>query len=226
MNQQPHTPTGSPKVKRQPCARFQVAMGVAATIEPTGRSGPLPTTFVGLDRDAYIALRLPESPDQDLFTPGTSLAVHFQYNGKVCGFETSVLTSIRHPFPILFVAIPDTMELSDMREEMRVNSFMPATAYCMGCELKAVVLNISLLGCRLLLDPEEAKDLQVKLGLEVFTRVTLMGMAHELYLHGILKNISRCNEKTVLGVAFANLSEEVIRRLTEYVTSLRELQEP
>ncbi|MGE4297936.1 MAG: flagellar brake domain-containing protein [Desulfovibrionaceae bacterium] len=225
MDQHPYAPEGAPQVKRQACTHFSIDMGVPATLAFPNQSHSMHTVFVGLDRDAYIGLRLPETADPTLLCPGAALTVHYQHGGRVCCFETSVIDTATAPFPVLYVAVPQAMDLSDMREEARVNSFMPATTYCLGRELKSVVLNISLLGSRILLDPEEAKGLRLEPGIEVFVRVTFMGMPHELYLHGILKNVSRFKEKTVIGIAFGNLSSEVMHRLGEYVNNLMELQE-
>lgn len=114
----------------------------------------IPTDLVGIVQGEYLILKMPMVPGiRARLGQGEPVTIRYLCGGVIYGFGTSVITFISRPGFLVFLAFPDVVEQLELRQHRRVNCLLPCALHVPGCILSGIMLDVSLGGCRVALDP-------------------------------------------------------------------------
>lgn len=211
---------------------LQVAVGTPLLMEIPGLQMRVKCELVGIASTEFLMLRLNHSDLAGTFRSDAvkdcPVILRFIYNGTVYGFETMVVNAVSSPARVLFVDYPEEIEQHNTRVTPRYDCLLPART-CIGNDgVESIVVDISLHGCRCSLktvDAESAEGLDGMLNLdaEVGMKIKLPGVAEELTLTGVVRNISKDSEKTNFGVKFKEMDPEVKSRFEGFLSMIESL---
>jgi c-di-GMP-binding flagellar brake protein YcgR len=232
------------KVQRKQADALEVLPGTKALLEPVRSGKRIKTVFVGLDKGNYVALKLPLNRQIiDSLGKDARVTVRFmQEGGVICGFDTQVAGAVVRPFPILFLAYPQTLEVLTLRESPRVSCFLPVTVFHDAEDHAGAVVNISSGGCRIVLggsgdeaapmaetgdeagkapaDKGAATVPDIPKDAEIFCQIRLFDAQEDSYVKGVVRNVARKGDALSLGVQFDELSEEIQESIQGYVRTV------
>lgn len=116
--------------------------------------------YVGESEDEFIILKMPVNASQDeRMAEGGRLRLHYFMDGKMVGFESTVLSCQATPVPLVFLSFPhDFMELP-LGSEARVACWFPATVAVGRTSISGHIVDMSPEGCRFIVGKGGVADL-------------------------------------------------------------------
>jgi len=156
-----------------------------------------------------------------------SVRIKLEDEGVVYGFDSRVLSVLKHPVPILFLAYPKSFEVHSLRLHPRLKCLLPAMIESTDFACQGHMLDISLGGCRVAAQLRDSSgSLTAGAGDSLDVRLPLFGLRMETITCQVRQ---RTVEKGVLtlGLAFpeAATDREIANRLFENLTRLEGLIE-
>lgn len=111
--------------------------------------------LTGFKQGLFLIALLPKRPQNPrMFAKGGAVHVRaLNRDFQLCGFHTSIIKFVTSPYPLVFLSFPDQYEKYHLRRSERVNCYLPASLLVDGKEFRATVINLSMGGARLALDP-------------------------------------------------------------------------
>ena len=162
--------------------------------------------LIGFKQGAFLIALLPGSVAQPkIFKKDETIIVRMlNKDFQLCGFQASILKMETTPYPLLFIKFPLEYEKYHLRRNERVNCYLPATLIYDGREFSSTVINISLGGARLVLDP---------LGLDINPKQLAR---QEAFLLATARDPNKefCTKLFVLST---EMNEELIMVRTEFI---------
>ncbi len=213
------------KVEIKPGSRLQLELGTPLKMSLAGVEAPVKCFFVGLDVDKCLIVRLPKvgSIADKLFV-GNEVILRYVAYGMVFGFQTDILGLFYKPgLRYVFLSHPSSVEVYNLRGEIRVDCYVPARASWRGREIEGAILDVGLGGVRFT-SAELAGDEFSELGLDDKMTVSshLLGLAEIKTFPCRVRSITREGQLTGLGLAFEDLSQDLVQALTSYVAKVSE----
>ena len=150
---------------------------------------------------------------------GTRCLVRYMLAGKLIGYASEVRTTQTSPFPLLYLAFPQSVEEVHLRKHVRVPSNEPLlliqvdgqgavrVASQGSATMGGLVQDISVAGCRVLLQQPHPSLLQ---GSIVHLEFELLGIGHVTNLTGVIKNVAEHAHTIAIGVEFCFDRKEYI----------------
>ena len=225
----PSTPKPpAPPEKHAAFPSLDLPFGGEALVEVKSTQRRFKSTFLGMDRGQFVLLRLPANRQLlDVLTPRLELTVRFlMEGGRICGFQSQVAHISVKPYPLLFLTYPRRVEVLKLRKHDRVSCFQPILFYLGGEEVRGVIVNISVGGCRLLVEGDGLEALQANApGEQVIFQFRLFGSEETTYLQGVVKTASMDHDKLALGVAFRDLDIELADQIERFVDTMLAYQQ-
>jgi hypothetical protein len=151
---------------------------------------------------------------------GVSVVVRLFVNhlNCACAFRSKVLHTSISPFPHLFLEVPEEMEIGEVRNSVRANVNLIASAKTnMVADAQSVVINnLSTDGARLeckmyLGDPGDE--------IKISAKVNVLDVEHIVKLKGIIRSTSDPQNKDFFGIQFVDLNDSQRLILYAYVMS-------
>jgi c-di-GMP-binding flagellar brake protein YcgR len=177
--------------------------------------------MVGMIPDEYLMIRVPAIPGiLGRLNEGDPIVVRYVFAGNIYGFSTTIVTSINKPALMVFLAYPHAVETLNLRKARRIQCGFPATVKTESGDLKAVMGDISLGGCRVCLDNDTSAATAFDVGQTVSLSFHLAGVAEEQAIDGKVKNIKVDAQSFEMGVQFDQENEAVLQNVRQYVDSL------
>jgi c-di-GMP-binding flagellar brake protein YcgR len=210
------------QIERQSHFALNTPMGTKMSLTSSGLGQDIWTFLVGMEKNRYILLRLPRELHNtvlhhDRFT------VKFLKENLVYGFSSTVLHTVRHPFPLLFLNYPETVETLDLRNHERAICFLPVDMYWQSEQYPGHIIDLSRSGCRMVIDLTSAGQLStLEKGISLFC--SFKPGQEEIHAGCKIRNISRSHDRLVLGISFKELPEEYGRQLDLYVKQINEIR--
>ncbi len=200
--------------------RLHLELGTPMMLQLTGMDAQVRTVFVGLEVDKYFTLSLPRLADfEDLLWPGNLAVLRYINAGKVYGFETKILSLYyKKPIRVLYLAYPPQVEILNLREAPRIDCYLPALATCHQNEVRGAILDIGPKGIRFgstQCSDEQVADLQMDD--PVVVSCYFPGLAEVQNLPCTVRNVHVGQLMTTLGLAFSDVSPEVVSAIQKYV---------
>ncbi len=175
--------------------------------------------LVGIIPDEHLMVRAPAIPGiLSRLCEGNPIVVRYIYAGNVYGFTSIIHSCIQKPALIVFIAYPTSVESMNLRQAGRLECFFPATVEVNGRDHKAVILDISLSGCKLFIEnePDESPP-PIDIGQTIGIRFLLMGMAEEQVINGTIRNMKKDDKHTASGIQFDQENSAVLNNLKLYM---------
>ena len=153
---------------------------------------------------------------------GCHCIVRYIYHGQAFGFETVVLKNVNDPyFPFLFLAYPDAIYKTSLREHARAQTYIPVKIQIQvdgqSEGLDGHILDLSIGGC--LLEIVTHNNLDIKLGDEVKVVFSLPGTTEQIIeIRCTIRRIQTIQDNTKMGVQFINLPDDVLTKIRNFNT--------
>jgi c-di-GMP-binding flagellar brake protein YcgR len=181
--------------------------------------------LVGMIPDEYLMIRVPAIPGiLSRLAEGDPIVVRYVYAGNVYGFTSTILTCTYKPVLMVFVAYPAAVEIVNLRKTRRIECRFPATVTTEGGDYKAVMVDISLRGCRVCLEHGTTRYSSFDVDQAIGLSFCLAGMAEEQVINGRVQNLKKDAEFSEMGIQFDQEHEAVLNNVKQYIDSLLELQ--
>ncbi|MBW2090850.1 MAG: flagellar brake protein [Deltaproteobacteria bacterium] len=181
--------------------------------------------FRGFKQNQYIIIDHPIHNNlQVQLESGIVCMVRFIEAGRACGFESEIIDLAKHPYPLVFLKYPTSIESSALRSEERypvklnVVFSQEKEAESKNERLKGEILNLSQSGC-LLGSPEPFP-------LDSFLYLVIPFPEHGLAvdLEGEVKNCQKMGEIYHIGLKFSDSLQPVHNIVAAYLDNLKLLR--
>jgi len=172
-------------------------------------------------RDEYLIARLPPVPGiLSAISAGSQVVVRFMYSGGVFRFHSNVINYVKSPEFMVFLSFPTAIETIELRKAQRLESLLPCAADIAGIEYWGVVLDLSMGGCRLSMEPDEGDLPTIQLGREITLYLHIPGVAEHQVIQGKVKNIRQDPRIAEIGVEFDNSHADSMQNIGAYVKTI------
>ncbi|MGO9019315.1 MAG: flagellar brake protein [Syntrophobacteraceae bacterium] len=181
--------------------------------------------LVGMVPYEYLMIRVPAIPGiLSRLNEGEPIVVRYVYAGNVHGFSSAILNSIQKPALIVFLTYPSEVEAMNLRKAQRMECLLPASLKTDRGDYKAVIVDISLGGCRICFDYDAIESLTIDIDQTIGISFNLTGMAEEQVINCKIKNLKKDNPFCEMGVQFDQENKDVSNNVKRYIESFAELQ--
>lgn len=108
---------------------------------------------LGADPYECFIVKLPQVPGINrLANAGASLTLRLEHDGELFGFSCDVITAAFKPNPMVILAYPASTERVQLRRHKRLKCLVPAVVENDGFCSFGFIVDMSLGGCKLILD--------------------------------------------------------------------------
>ena len=200
-------------------------VGLIIFLEPKGGSKNIryKSTLVGWKKEGAIIIDTPFLNGAYVsLSFGCNCIVRYIYHGQAFGFETKVLKNINDPnFPLLFLAYPDEICKTSLREHARAQTYIPVKMEILIDRqivgLDGHILDLSVGGC--LLEIVTHDNLDIKLGDEIKIFFSLPGPTDQIIeIQSVIRRIQTIQDNTKMGVQFINVSDDILTKIRSFNT--------
>lgn len=202
---------------------FNIELGCQLFVQSEASNQRIPSFMIGVIPQSGLIIKTPYAPgSESSFVTGSEIIIRYVFMGEVFGFKAKILSAIAFPFRLTFTSYPEKIEKMTLRKKQRILCNIPAQLVYSSFELKGVVVDMSSDGVLFTSKMPEDGVVPLKINTAILLLMPLMGIEGKTKIEGVVKNI-RQSEKTIqFGIAFRNLSEDLIRKLDEYVHTIME----
>lgn len=126
---------------------------------PVGTKFLCKTVFIGTHSDTYLLIETPKISADDLnyyFQQGFWIhirAISSRGEGAKIHFRSQLLHTIQDPLALLVLSIPNTMQVTQLRQEPRYEVNLAARVICENQRSECEVRDLSKNGCRFITPP-------------------------------------------------------------------------
>ncbi|MGE4297424.1 MAG: flagellar brake protein [Desulfovibrionaceae bacterium] len=227
QTEQPRDVDATPSLRGEtPALDMQIGARVLLQLQDTGEK--LWGETVGMVQDKFIIIRIATNPAiRQALQPETPVAVRYVVRDcLVFGFTATVARLTTNPLPLLYLHFPASVETANLRTHHRVCCYLPATLFLEGQEVHGALVDISRGGCRILVShANDTQAVEAPVDTEVFCQLNILGDDGALFLKGVVKKNTTSGDKTMLGVAFDDITEEAAAHIERYVQCVHELSD-
>lgn len=210
----------------KPYLNIPVSIGSGLLLEIITLKLRIKCQMVGIDPGNFILLKLSA---QDLIgnfrsesIKESQLVIRYLYKGTVYGFKASLLNVVSSPSKLFFVTYPDKIEEFNVLQDSRYECILPATAMLGNDIVDMVIVDISREGCQCMIKvsgPKKEslyKSIHVNATLDI--RALFPGAAGQTSLPVKVRNISKDEDKIMLGAVFEGVAPEAKARLEKFIS--------
>ncbi len=202
--------------------------GAVVTLDmatPAGQRGKFRSTFIGYSPKNYVLVQFPDSSKLGNFsqyiTQGLGVTVRGLiegHEGAVVAFVSNVKQTIQIPSRLIVLEFPREVSLQNLRSSMRIETYIKAKVKVKDEYWSAVISDISVTGCQLLVNNGEQLTLTADQPLEV--TIEDFQELKNLKLDAEICNSKMQTDGISLGVKFSESSKvEVTKLLQQAVIS-------
>ncbi|MDL2285367.1 flagellar brake protein [Desulfovibrio sp. OttesenSCG-928-F07] len=181
--------------------------------------------LTGYSHYEFILVRMQPVPGlNSRLTPGSLVNVRFLHNGAAATFQAEILSYVTKPAFLLFLSYPNTLSTVKVRKHQRLTCALPVTVRAGSDSVPGIISDISLGGCRLVMDMRghpEARNLQVNDRITLSAQLTATGAPADI--GATIKNIEHDQFRLRMGLSFADLPEQTSERLEQFLDSTQML---
>lgn len=126
---------------------------------PVGTKFLTTTNFIGTHSDQCIVIEIPKISDDDLaffFQQGFWVnvrALSHRGEGAIIHFRCQLQHIIFEPLPMIMLSIPNTMQVTQLRKEIRYDVNLAAKAFVSDHKVECEIRDLSKSGCRFITPP-------------------------------------------------------------------------
>ncbi|MBF0564894.1 MAG: flagellar brake protein [Nitrospirae bacterium] len=211
---------------RQMNNRLKLDINTKLQINIQGLDGKLNGEFAGIANDRYIMATISFDQDGRYGAPcekilrGNSIIIRYICDGKVFGFESTVLDFITIPLGLLFINYPTDVEEMDLRRQRRLTCFLPAKLMVDYNSVPGAVVDISKTGCRFQTKVDNVFDEKALLkNNDVTIEFLLPGVEDQHSVDISIKNYSKQDSVALIGIQFTRIKEKTKRYVDSFISS-------
>ncbi|EJK2115804.1 cation tolerance protein CutA [Vibrio navarrensis] len=190
---------------------------------PVGIKFLTTSKFIGSHSNNAILIEVPQISDEDLrfyFQAGFWInikALSHRGEGAIIQFRSQISYRLGDPFPLLVLSVPSTMQVSQLRKEIRYEVNLSAKAYLGETGVDCEIRDLSRGGCRFITTPM-SRTFQV--GEEVSLDIVLgkNGGVTLAPLKGKVCNLQRSTHYARYGVEFDDYGKVNAKSLLSHLT--------
>ena len=208
------------KLKKNQSTHLNIELSSDLFLSIKGVKGIFPSYLIGVKPDAFVIIKTPTIiSSEDLLLEGTSLVVRYTHLGDVYRFNTSILGENEDPFKVTFLSYPDVVEKIEYRDSPRVSSYIPAALIYKEIEVKGIVTDISVAGCKFRTDSiDQMEDLLIKKEGDVTLHFPVLGLDGIREFKGKIKKVAFDND-LALGIGFRKVADDFRNVIESYIES-------
>jgi c-di-GMP-binding flagellar brake protein YcgR len=198
---------------------FNVGLGAQIQIQLSGMTTGVKCLLVGMETDQYLLVRFPiASGVLNRLHEGNRATVRCIYAGTVYGFYCNVMNHVVKPAPLVFLSYPASIEVLNLRKSERVDCFVPVTATVREAAYEGIILDISIEGCRFVIEnaPERGVPL-IQMNETLTMAFQLSSTANAIGAVGKAKNLAQDNHGLTLGVSFEEPEGALLKAIEGFV---------
>lgn len=189
-----------------------------------------PSLFIGFHKKRSIIISTPIQKGAPIpCKAGTELIVRLFINhlNCACAFRTTIDHVLAVPYPYLFLAIPEKMEIGEVRDSVRAKvkltcsvnrgSNVQSTGLLNRKTQSALINNISTDGARVV-----SKNFLADIGesIHVFTKIKLLGKTHIIQFDCTIRSEADGEGEFIYGVQFNDMDDNTKLLTYAYVMSV------
>ena len=180
--------------------------------------GVKPGEFIIIKTPVVLVARL--SSDND-----APVLIRLEDNGTIYGFEAAVLSILKHPLPLLFVAYPKAFEEHSLRRHPRTKCLVPTVIESPEFVSPGHICDMSLGGCRIVAPGESVRGNSLEYGDYVDICLPMDGLRIEKLTCQVRAH-KRENGSVNLGLAFheGHDAQSVVARFLDSLNKLESLR--
>lgn len=176
--------------------------------------------LVGMVPDEYLLIRVPAIPGiLSRLIEGNTIVVRYIYAGNVYGFASKVQSYIQKPALIVFLTYPAAVESMNLRKTQRIECRFPATVKTDHGEYKAVIIDISLGGCRVCFEVVAGESSSMDTDQTVTVSFYLAAIAEKQVIRGRVQNLKKDGQLFEMGIRFDQKNDAVLNNVKHYIDS-------
>lgn len=167
----------------------------------------LTARLIGWERNLFLIVSLTHTGGKrEQLKVHDACKIRFLKDGVAYGFESTILASILHPYPVIFLQYPKTIEQFTIRKFHRVKSDLHARLLDENGRhiSNATITNISVGGCGVRISLPEGKNLSYQNSYNIDFSI----LETNLHLFCIIRKIRNERDACCLGLEFFNISAE------------------
>lgn len=184
--------------------KLNMGVGAPLQLQFEGEEVSVKGVLAGLETDRVIMVRIPASDRiRDYLDQDRAVAVRYVVSNALHTFRSTVLKHTWHPFPLLFLSYPESIDRVDLRKSPRTDSFIRAKVFIGKEQHPGAMVDLSRAGCRLVVKfssgcPPQAMAINERIKLAA----DFSGKGNYEPIEGIIRNAMVDNDKAVLGIHF------------------------
>lgn len=211
------------KLKKNQSTHLYIEISSDLFLSIKGIKGIFPSYLIGMKPDAFLIIKTPTIiSNEDLLSEGTSLMVRYTHLGDIYKFNTFILGENKEPFKVTYLSYPDVVDKIEYRNSPRVSSYIPASLIYKKIEIKGIVTDISVAGCKFKTDSiDQLENLLIKKEGDVTLRFPLLGLEGIREFRGRIKKVAFDND-LALGIGFSEIPNDARNIIASYIESTLE----
>lgn len=202
-------------------AEFQpigIETGTRVSLQAEVSGARVKTSLVGMEPGSFLLFKVLDPLQLHLFQKGMPVTARYIHAGEACGFKETIIEIFQNPYPLIFLSYPGRVEKFNLRREKRADCILPATIVVREKGCRCLVIDLSFNGCRINIRDSERDKLPLVLTDEMISITSHLPGSDELVLlKGQVKNLSKNDHGTLIGIQFGALSEQSASSLRRYV---------
>lgn len=202
--------------------RVSIDMGTEVLMQISGVAGRLPSLFVGMDASQYMIFKMPRAQVSlaSKITKGCGVIIRYRYQGRIFGFQSTILGTVSEPYAVMFIRAPDVVEEHNLRKKHRIDCYFPCEVEIGEQREPGVVVNISLSGCRCIFSSlRSSRDVLAGLRDKPIKMIAEIDEQEEsLVVPGRILSAQQFHGAVSAGINFDELEESTSLRLKTHMT--------
>lgn len=201
---------------------FNIDLGCQLFLQTQTLNERIPTFLIGIIPQSGLIIKTPYVQGvENVILTGDEIVIRYVFMGEVFGFKSKITTSIAFPFKLTFITYPEKIEKMSLRKKTRVLCNIPTNLIFSSYETKGVVVDMSSDGVLFTAKmPDDGTPTPLRINTEIVLMMPLMGIEGKTKVKGVIKNIRHNDKGLQLGIAFQNLSEDLVQKLDKYVQTV------
>lgn len=200
--------------------------GHPVSLQLPGEERGCRVTVLGVKSGEFIILKTPAVLVARLNSDNEDpVLIRFEDDGTIYGFEAAVLSVLKHPLPLLFVAYPKTFEEHPLRRHPRIKCLVPTVIESPDFVSPGHICDMSMGGCRIVASLESVRGNSLEYGDYVDICLPMDGLRIEK-LSCQVRAHKLENGSVNLGLAFheGNDAHFVVARFLDRLNKLESLR--
>jgi hypothetical protein len=137
----------------------------------------------------------------------------------VFSFQTDIIAFNSNTEKTISIAYPNEIENYDLRENRRIDCYLPVNVIIEDNVAHGGIINISEEGCMIVIDPAEPESIKdlLKINDNLNISFQLPGVGEDSYVTAIQKNLVMSTEDFRVGIQYVDMDLKVQAKLHNFI---------